>query len=85
MTRTQIQIPEPLYRRLKEIAERRDWSLSVVMCKAAEHFVARSPDEPRPQAAWRFPTLECGSDFLLDPAGVRPEEEAILERIGTTR
>jgi hypothetical protein len=80
MTRTQIQFPEPLYRRLKEIAERQDWSLSEVMRKAAEHFVARFPEEPRPQAAWRFPTLECGGDFLLDPAGVRPEEEAILER-----
>ena len=80
MTRTQIQFPEPLYRRLKEIAERQDWSLSEVMRKAAEHFVARFPEEPRPRAAWRFPTLECGGDFLVDPAGVHPEEAAILER-----
>lgn len=80
MTRTQIQFPEPLYQRLKEIAERQDWSLSEVMRKAAEHFVARFPEEPRPNEAWRFPTLDCGGDFLTDPADLRPEVEAILER-----
>ncbi|NJK91407.1 MAG: ribbon-helix-helix protein, CopG family [Blastochloris sp.] len=46
MTRTQIQFPEPLYQRLKEIAEQQDWSLSEVMRKAAEHFVRRFPEEP---------------------------------------
>lgn len=38
MTRTQIQFPEPLYQRLKEIAERQDESLSEVMRKAATSF-----------------------------------------------
>ncbi len=80
MTRTQIQFPEPLYQRLKEIAERQDWSLSEVMRKAAEHFVTRFPEEPTPRKAWRFPTIDCGGDFLADPAAVRPEAEAILER-----
>lgn len=80
MTRTQIQFPEPLYRRLKQIAERQDWSLSEVMRKAAEHFVARFPEEPKPRSAWRFPTLDCGGDFRTDPASVRPEADAILER-----
>lgn len=80
MTRTQIQFPEPLYERLKEIAERQDWSLSEVVRKAAEHFVARFPEDPQPKSAWRFPTLDCGGDFLADPASMRPEVDAILER-----
>jgi hypothetical protein len=80
MTRTQIQFPEPLYQRLKEIAERQDWSLSEVMRKAAEHFVARFPDGPKPKAAWQFPTLNCGGDFLTDPASLRPESDAIIAR-----
>jgi len=80
MTRTQIQFPDPLYRRLKEIAERQDWSLSEVMRKAAEHFVSRFPESPQPRAAWQFPTLDCGGDFLADPATVRPEADAIIER-----
>lgn len=80
MTRTQIQFPEPLYQRLKEIAEQQDWSLSEVMRKAAEHFVTRFPEGQTPKNAWRFPTLDCGGDFLTDPARVRPEADAILER-----
>ena len=80
MTRTQIQFPDPLYQRLKEIAERQDWSLSEVMRKAAEQFVTRFPESPEPKAVWRFPTLDCGGDFLADPASLRPEADAILER-----
>lgn len=80
MTRTQIQFPEPLYQRLKEIAERQDWSLSEVMRKAAEHFVSRFPEGPRQAAVWRFPVLDCGGDFLIDPANLHPEADAIGER-----
>lgn len=80
MTRTQIQFPEPLYQRLKEIAERQDWSLSEVMRKAAEHFVNRFPEDPQPKAVWRFPTLDCGGDFITDPASLHPEADAILDR-----
>ena len=80
MIRTQIQFPDPLYQRLKEIAERQDWSLSEVMRKAAEQFVTRFSEDPQPKAVWRFPTLDCGGDFLTDPAPLRPEADAILER-----
>ena len=83
MIRTQIQFPDPLYRRLKEIADRQDWSLSEVMRKAAEHFVTRFPEDPNPKAVWRFPTLDCGGDFLTDPAKLRLEADAILERSGS--
>ena len=83
MTRTQIQFPDPLYQRLKAIAEQRDWSLAEVMRKAAEHFVSRFPESEKPQAAWSFPTLDCGGDFLTDPANIRPEAEAIDQRSGS--
>jgi len=73
MTRTQIQLPDSLYQRLKEIAEQQDWLLSDVMRKAAEHFVIRFPEDQKPKAVWRFPTLDCGGDFLADPASLRPE------------
>ena len=79
MTRTQIQFPDPLYQRLKEIAEQQDWSLSEVMRKAAEHFVARFPEGPKTEVFWRFPTLDCGGDFLSDPASLRPEADSISE------
>jgi len=80
MTRTQIQFPDPLYQRLKAIAAEQDWSLAEVMRKAAEHFVNRFPEQPKPAAAWKFPTIDCGGDFLADPASVQPEADAILRR-----
>lgn len=83
MTRIQIQFPDPLYQRLQEIAEQQDWSLSEVMRKAAEHFITRFPEDPKPKAVWRFPTLDCGGDFLTDPARLRPEGDAILHRSGS--
>jgi len=80
MTRTQIQFPDPLYLRLKTIAESHDWSLAEVMRKAAEHFVSRFPEHPKPPAAWKFPTLDCGGDFMTDPAKVQSEVDAISQR-----
>lgn len=80
MTRTQVQFPEPLYHRLKEIAKQQDWSLAEVMRKAAEHFVTRFPEGPKPKTVWRFPTLDCGGDYLTDPASLHPEANAILKR-----
>jgi hypothetical protein len=83
MTRTQIYLPDPLYQRLKVIAEKQDWSFSEVMRKAAEHFITRFPEDPKSKAVWRFPTLDCGGDFLTDPASLRPEADTILQRFGS--
>jgi hypothetical protein len=83
MTRTQIQFPDPLYRRLRQIAEQQDWSLSEVMRKAAEHFVSRFPEQSEPHGVWKFPILDCGGDFLTDPAALRPEVDAITQRTGS--
>ena len=83
MTRTQIQLPGPLYQRLKVIAEQQDCSLSAVIRKAAEHFVTRFPEDPKPMAVWRFPTLDCGGDFLGHPANECPEADAVFHRCGS--
>lgn len=83
MTRTQIQFPDPLYQRLKVIAEQQDWSLAEVMRKAAEHFVSRFPEQVKTRGGWQFPTLDCGGDFLTDPATLRPEADAIHQRSGS--
>jgi hypothetical protein len=80
MIRTQVQFPDPLYRRLKEIAEQQEWSLSEVMRKAAEHFVERFPPPVVNRGGWQFPTLDCGGDFLVDPALTCAEADAIAQR-----
>jgi hypothetical protein len=80
MTRTQIQFPDPLYQRLKEIADQQEWSLAEVMRRAAEHFVDRFPPTVS-KAPWSFPVLDCGGDFISDPSK-RSEADAILQRSG---
>lgn len=72
MMRTQIQLPDPFYQRLKVIADQQDWLLSLVIRKAEEHFIASFPVDPKPEVVWHFPTLDCGGDFLTDPANLRP-------------
>jgi hypothetical protein len=40
MKRTQVQVPDPLYRQAQRVAESRDWSVSEVFRRALEQYVA---------------------------------------------
>jgi len=79
MTRTQIQLPDPLYRRLKEVASANDWSLAEVIRRAAELYVQRFPSSEA-NSSWVFPIVDAGGEFLMDPADSRAEAEAIVLR-----
>ncbi len=81
MTRTQIQLPDPLYQDLKRIAEQQDWSLAEVMRRAGELYAARYP-RGKP-SGWRLPDpLNLGGDFLRAPETFRAEAEAVQKRAG---
>jgi metal-responsive CopG/Arc/MetJ family transcriptional regulator len=54
MKRTQIQIPDPLYREVKRLAALRDWSVSEVFRRAVEMLLARYPDIKQP-GEWKLP------------------------------
>jgi hypothetical protein len=54
MKRTQIQIPEPLYREVKRLAALRDWSVSEVFRRAVEQLVAQYP-KIKKAGEWRLP------------------------------
>ena len=53
MKRTQIQVPEPLYRQVARLADEREWSVSEVFRRAAEQYVAERP--PVGPGEWRLP------------------------------
>ncbi|OGQ11969.1 MAG: hypothetical protein A2138_15310 [Deltaproteobacteria bacterium RBG_16_71_12] len=55
MTRTQIQLPDPLYRRLKELAERHDWSLAEAVRRGVELLIHSYPEAPASASAWKLP------------------------------
>ena len=80
MTRTQIQFPDPLYRRLKQVAEMNDWPLAEVVRRATELYVQRFPEVEEPEGKWEFPTIDAGGDFLVDPAMVDSEADAVIAR-----
>ncbi len=81
MTRTQVQLPDPLYNDLKRIAEEQDWSLAEVIRRAGELYAARYPKGK--QGGWRLPdALNLGGDFLHAPETFRAEADAVQKRAG---
>jgi hypothetical protein len=79
MKRTQIQIPDPLYREVKRLAELRDWSVSEVIRRAVEQLVSQYPEvkrggpwkppEPRDLGMPKIP-VERWTDVLVEDEGL---------------
>ena len=69
MTKTQIQLPDALYRRVKAFAREREWSLAETFRRAAEQMLDRYPEDPEPLDEWEPP---AGRD--LGWKGLNPQE-----------
>jgi len=71
MIKTQIQIPDDLYRRVKRLAESQEWSLAETMRRAAELLLAvRSPGASVNRATWRLDppaNTQLRADPFADP------------------
>lgn len=85
MTRTQIQLPQPLFRRLKAIAAARDWSLAELIRRATEVYAQSCPEDADrdPPSPWSMPVLRGSGGQLADPATLQVEAEAIEARSRT--
>jgi hypothetical protein len=79
MTRTQIQLPEPLFHQIKRIASARDWSVAELIRRGMEAYVKTIP-ETEPQIAWSMPVLRGSGGHLIDPATIHPESDATEKR-----
>lgn len=60
MTRTQIQLPDDLYRRAKAFAERKELSLAEMTRRGLELFLARYPDPENSSGGWKLPVVRSG-------------------------
>ncbi len=60
MTRTQIQLPDELYRRAKAFAAEREASLAEITRRGLELFLDRFPEAPAPRRAWKSPRVDGG-------------------------
>lgn len=80
MRRTQIQLPDSLYGKLKKMASSQEISLSELLRRAGEYFLATKPDPEIGRIDWRTPDpLDLGA-FRAEEAdwrlqANRPETE----------
>ena len=55
MRRTQIQLPESLYREIKRVAELQEWSIAEVLRRGAEYVVRCYPKTKTKGSEWLPP------------------------------
>lgn len=69
MTKTQVQLPDDMYRAAKLLAERMEWSLAEVIRRALEDLFARFPEQTTKGEAWELPAASPlgGDSFFADP------------------
>jgi hypothetical protein len=73
MTKTQIQMPEELFREVRAFAKRREWSLAETFRRGAELLLQVYPEQTAtaPNAAWQPPTSKTAGWKGLSAAALR--------------
>ena len=71
MIKTQVQIPDELFQRAKEVAAQKEWSFAEIVRRGLEHMVQRHPEgASAPSGGWRLPApvnLGLKADPFADP------------------
>ena len=69
MIRTQIQLPDALYREVKRVAAEREISLAELVRRGLETLLSRFPAAPESRATWTLPEPRPlgGDAFFADP------------------
>jgi hypothetical protein len=80
MTRTQIQLPEPLFLQIKRIASARDWSVAELIRRGMEAYVKTMPEAEPQKGSWSMPVLRGSGGHLMDPAKAYSEAVEIESR-----
>lgn len=63
MVRTQVQLPDEVYRRLKELAASKEWSLAETLRRGAELLLRSYPANPTPAPDWQLPEAISLGEF----------------------
>ncbi len=69
MKRTQIQLPEPLYREIQRVAALEEWSVAEVIRRGAEEIVRAYPAIKIPD--WELPPAIASTLKISDPERLR--------------
>ena len=55
MIKTQVQIPDELFQRAKELAARKEWSFAELVRRGLEYMTETNPAGRKPGSKWRLP------------------------------
>ena len=82
MIRTQIQLPDLLYRRLKEMAKKEEISLAEIMRRAGEYMLSIHPEHEFSHKNWQPPEPENLGKFKSHESNWRilanEQEDSVL-------
>lgn len=72
MVRTQIQLPDPLYKEVQRVAREQDWSIAEVIRRGAESVICSYPGiKEKVSPPWRLPTPINAKMLIHDPDALR--------------
>lgn len=72
MIRTQIQLPDQLYREVQRVARDQEWSITEVIRRGAESVIRAYPAlKQKPSEGWKFPPPIRSRMLVHDPAALR--------------
>ncbi len=71
MTRTQIQLPDPLYRDVQRVARQQNWSIAEVIRRGAEAVVRNYPPGKRESEELSMPPALQTRLLVTDPEALR--------------
>ena len=77
MIRTQIQLPDPLYREVQRVAKSQDWSLAEAIRRGAEAVVRAYPPT-KSLRDWQMPSPLQVKMLVTDPVALRDLVQADL-------
>lgn len=67
MIKTQVQLPDELYRAAKELAARKEWSLAEVIRRGLENILCHFPASTPEGSGWELPKpRKLGGDKFFD-------------------
>lgn len=67
MIKTQVQIPDELYRRAKIVAAEKEWSFAEVVRRGLEYITQVNPPGRKTVDVWRLPAPQDLGPFLAPP------------------
>ena len=71
MIRTQIQLPDEMFQRVKVLADAQEWSMAEAVRRALEGLLAVYGGARVPSSEWSMPVLDLGVRLIADDESLR--------------